>query len=56
MCQWHMFSTDRSRAEMWEHVVQNNPVSEDMTVYRQLGIEKGGRLWQKERKDFLEDW
>ena len=27
MCQWHMFSTDRSRAEMREHVVRSNPVS-----------------------------
>ena len=28
MCQWHMFSTDRSRAEMREHVVRSNLVSE----------------------------
>ena len=27
MCQWHMFSTDRSRAEMREHVVRSNLVS-----------------------------
>ena len=24
-CQWHSFSTDRSEAEMWEHIVRNNP-------------------------------
>ncbi|GMU12100.1 hypothetical protein WAL17_05300 [Waltera acetigignens] len=25
MCQWHMFSTDRSGAEKWECVARNNP-------------------------------
>ena len=33
MCQWHMFSTDRSRAEMREHVVQSNPVSEGSKAF-----------------------
>ena len=33
MCQWHMFSTDRSRAEMREHAVQSNPVSEGSKVF-----------------------
>ena len=27
MCQWHMFSTDRSGAEKWECVARNNPQS-----------------------------
>ena len=25
MCQWHMFSTDRSGAEKWECVARSNP-------------------------------
>ena len=25
MCQWHMFSTDRSGAETWECVARSNP-------------------------------
>ena len=25
MCQWHMFSTDRSGAKKWECVARNNP-------------------------------
>ena len=25
MCQWHMFSTDRSGAEKWECAARNNP-------------------------------
>ena len=33
MCQWHMFSTDRSRAEMREHAVQSNPVSEGSKAF-----------------------
>ena len=27
MCLWHMFSTDRSGAQTWEHAVRNNPVT-----------------------------
>ena len=33
MCQWHMFSTDRSREEMREHAVQSNPVSEGAKAF-----------------------
>ena len=33
MCQWHMFSTDRSRAEMREHAVRSNPVSEGSKAF-----------------------
>ncbi len=40
MCQWHMFSTDRSRAEMREHVVQSNPVSEGAKAFDPNIIER----------------
>ena len=40
MCQWHMFSTDRSRAEMREHVVQSNPVSEGARAFDPNIIER----------------
>ena len=43
MCQWHMFSTDRSRAEMREHAVQSNPVSEGSKVFDPKIYEGGFR-------------
>ena len=43
MCQWHMFSTDRSRAEMREHVVRSNPVSEGAKVFDPKIYEGGFR-------------
>ena len=45
MCQWHMFSTDRSRAEMREHVVQSNPISEGEIFMKITIIDgQGGKM------------
>ena len=33
MCQWHMFSTDRSGAEKWECVARNNPQASKSGVF-----------------------
>ena len=33
MCQWHMFSTDRSGAEKWECVARNNPQASKLGAF-----------------------
>ena len=48
MCQWHMFSTDRSGAETWECVARSNPQAQtlqDMKGMKTLRSERNRRKW-----------
>ena len=47
MCQWHMFSTDRSGAETWECVARSNPQAQILQAMKGMKTLRSGRNRRK---------
>ena len=47
MCQWHMFSTDRSGAETWECVARSNPQAQILQAMKGMITLRSGRNRRK---------
>ena len=47
MCQWHMFSTDRSGAETWECVARSNPQAQTLQAMKGMKTLRSGRNRRK---------